>query len=199
VAALLAPDLVHEDHRRLGHETLRGPAAYIEFLKTLVDLAPDARLHVHHIEDCGRRALAIASVRGTWEGGAFENTLVVVGEADAEGRTRRLDAYDLEQLDEARARLQAPAASAPDPLAALVKPNAASAAMDRVEATFEARDWAAVRALAAAGARFEDRRRHALLSGTSIGGGLLEAQSGLGHFQRRSSPRPGTRVSQRVL
>jgi ketosteroid isomerase-like protein len=65
-----------------------------------------------------------------------------------------------------RARYDALIASAPrDPLAALIQPNAASAAMDRLQAAFEAHDWAAVRALAAEGARFEDRRRHALVSG----------------------------------
>jgi class 3 adenylate cyclase len=165
VAALLAPDFVHEDHRRLGHETLRGPAAYVAFLRALVDLAPDARLGASHIENHGRRLLTIATVRGTWEGGAFENTLVVVGEVDARERLRRLDAYDLEQLDEARARLQAPASAPRDPLAALVRPNAASAHMEGVHASFEARDWEALRRLAAEGARFEDRRGHALVWG----------------------------------
>jgi class 3 adenylate cyclase/ketosteroid isomerase-like protein len=204
VAALLAPDLVHEDHRRLGHETRRGAGAYIEFLQTLVDLAPDARLHVHHIEDCGRRALAIATVRGTWEGGAFENTLVVVGEPDAQERIRRLDAYDLEQLDEARARLQAPAASAlPDPLAALIKPNAASAVMDRAHARLEARDWAAVRALNAEGARFEDRRGHALVSGdvdwfVDYCRGVLDVSHGV--YQRKVVATAGDHIClERVL
>src|SRR5262249_41021152 len=39
-----------------------------------------------------------------------------------------------------------------------------TAARDRVEAAFEARDWAAMRALCAADVTFEDRRRHVLVS-----------------------------------
>src|SRR5262249_54263050 len=52
-----------------------------------------------------------------------------------------------------------------DPLAALVRPNAASAAGDRLRAAVTARDWAAMRALCAPGAKFEDRGRRALASG----------------------------------
>jgi hypothetical protein len=39
--------------------------------------------------------------------------------------------------------------------------------MDRVQAAFAARDWAAMRAACANGARMEDRRRHALISGNA--------------------------------
>src|SRR5262249_3324318 len=49
--------------------------------------------------------------------------------------------------------------------AALVRPNAASAAGDRWFAAFAERDWAAMRALCAPDATFEDRRRFALVSG----------------------------------
>ncbi len=162
----LAPGLVVEDHRRLGWETLRGPAEYIRSIRVLAELAPDSKLRVDHAEESDRGSLGIVTLVGTREGGAFEMTRVVVAEFDAQRRVRRFDFYDLDQLGAARARYEAIRASAPrDPLAALARPNAASAAMRRVHAADEARDWAAVRALCAPDARIDDRRRHALLSG----------------------------------
>jgi len=42
--ALFSPDLVVQDHRPLGWETMHGPGIYLESLRSLVDLAPDVRL-----------------------------------------------------------------------------------------------------------------------------------------------------------
>jgi ketosteroid isomerase-like protein len=165
VASLLAPDFLIDDHRLLGWGTLHGPA-FVDLLKALVELAPDARLRFDHLEDSRRGAFGISMLAGTREGGAFEDRRVVVSELDAEGKVRRLEFYDLDRLDEARTRFEALFANAPhDPLAALVKPNAATAALGRLQAAFDARDWAALRAVAAEGARFEDRRRHARVAG----------------------------------
>jgi hypothetical protein len=167
LAAQLAPDLVVTDHRVLGWETLHGPAAYVATLRSLVDLAPDARLRTDHVRTSRRGRLVVATWLGTREGGAFEAPRVVVSDLDAAGRIRRFDFYDLEQLDAAWARFESiPAEGARDPLAALARPNAATAAIDRVQAAFEARDWAALRAVYTEEARFEDRRRQALVSGT---------------------------------
>src|SRR5262249_59954640 len=78
------------------------------------------------------------------------------------GRARRFDQYDIDQMDEAWARVEAIAASGSDcPLAALVRPNAATAAVERVEEAFEARDWAAFVAACAPHATIDDRRRRA--------------------------------------
>jgi class 3 adenylate cyclase len=166
VAARLAPDLVVEDHQRLGWETQHGPAVYIRSIQGLAELAPDARWRADHAEESERGALGIGAVVGSREGGAFEMPRVVVAEFDAQRRVRRFDLHDLDQLAAARARFEAiQADGARDPLAALAKPNAATAAMDRLQAAFAARDWAAVRALSTPQARIEDRRRHALVSG----------------------------------
>ncbi len=206
VAALLAPDFVIEDHRLLGWGTLHGPAAYIESLQALVELAPDAKLRFDHREDSGRGALGITMLWGTREGGAFEDRRVVITELDARGKLHRLDIYDLEQLAEARARFDALAASAQrDPLAALIQPNAASATLDRLQAAFDAHDSAAMRALAAEGARFEDRRRHALVSGDvdwwlADLRQVAEAEVGDVHYQRTLFATAGDRVClERVL
>jgi ketosteroid isomerase-like protein len=103
---------------------------------------------------------------GSRDGGPFEIPAVGVWVLDSGGRIQRVDTYNLEQLDAARARFDAiGAGAARDPLAALVRPNAASAAVDRWHAAFAARDWAAVRAVCAPDAKFDDRRRLALVSG----------------------------------
>ncbi len=160
VAARLAPDLVVEDHRLLGWETLRGPAAYLDSLRALVELAPDARLRADHLEQSDRAALAIVTLLGTREGGAFETPRVVVAEFDARDRVRLFDFYDLDRLDLARARF---AELASDPLR--IPPNAAVQVRARVDQAWEAGDWAALRALASDGFVFDDRRRRTQLSG----------------------------------
>ena len=165
MAALRAPDFVVHDHSPLGWGTLDGPA-YTESVKAAVALAPDFRIRTEHLWLSGRGALGIHVVRGTYEGGAFEQPRITVSEIDAQGRERRRDIYTFDQLAEARARFEAIGASAArDPLAALARPNAATAAMDRVQAAFEARDWAAMRAVYATDAKVEDRRHLALASG----------------------------------
>src|SRR5207249_5308881 len=102
-------------------------------------------IRTEHLRLSGRGALGIHLVVGTYEGGAFEQPRITVSEIDAQGRERRRDIYTFDQLAEARARFEAIGASAArDPLTALARPNAATAAMDRVQAAFEARDWAAM-------------------------------------------------------
>jgi ketosteroid isomerase-like protein len=165
MASTLAPDFVVHDHSPLGWGTLDRPA-YVESLKALAALAPDSRMRTDHLWLSARGALGIHVVFGTHEGGAYEQPRVTVSEVDAEGRARRRDIYTLDQLGEARARFEALGASAAsDPLAALARPNAATAAMGRVQAAFEARDWAAMRAVFTADAKIEDRRRHVSFSG----------------------------------
>src|SRR5262249_36428002 len=167
LAALCTPEFVVEDHSPLGWGTLDRPA-YLESLKALFALTRASRVRPDHLWLCDRGMLGVHVVLGTHEGGAFEQPRVTVSEIDAQGRERRRDIYTPDQLDEARARFDAIGASneavARDPLAALAKPNAATVVWDRVEAAFEARDWAALRAVCVADATFEDRRRHALVS-----------------------------------
>jgi len=104
LATRLAPDLVVHDHRVLGWETLRGPAAYLDALRALVDLAPDVRLRIDHFEMAGHGAIYVPVWCGTHDGGGFETPSVIVAELDDRGRIRRFDQYDLEHVAEARAR-----------------------------------------------------------------------------------------------
>ncbi|MBI3768725.1 MAG: nuclear transport factor 2 family protein [Deltaproteobacteria bacterium] len=164
--ALCAPTLVADDHRLVGWGTLRGPAAWVQALRALVDLASDARYHLDHVRLSDRGWLAEGAMRGTRDGGMFEIPSIAVGELDELGKQLRGDLYELDQFDQARARFDAIGASTTrDPLAAFAKPNAATAAMDRLQAAFDARDWPGVRAACTPDAWFEDRRRQALVSG----------------------------------
>jgi class 3 adenylate cyclase len=204
LAALLAPDLIVNDHRPLGWETLHGPAEYVHALESLVDLAPDVELRVDHLTMAGGCAIYFTTWRGTRDGGAFESPSVIVADLDEMGRIRRFDQFDLDQLAEARKLFDetgsttgfppyqggdGPALSSaegegskgqaerppPGPLlgkeggplalVALAPQTPATIAADRVHAAFAARDWAAMRATCRPDAKFEDRRRHVLLSG----------------------------------
>jgi ketosteroid isomerase-like protein len=160
LAAFCAPELVVNDHRLLGWEPLRGATAYIESVKALFDLAPDARLRLDHIIPSEQGELVVSSWLGTREGGAFELPRVVVIEYDRLRRMSRLDGYDPEQLDAARARF---AELRPDPTR--IPPNAATRASDRFAEVLVARDWNALRAHVGDEFRYEDRTRWALVSG----------------------------------
>src|SRR5262249_53825323 len=110
--------------------------------------------------------------------GPSETESLCVAEKDEHGRYVALVTFDPHDLDAAYAELDRRYAAsgtaangkgratdgAHDALAALAKPNAATVARDRLEAAFEARDWAALRALFVADAKHEDRRRHVLVS-----------------------------------
>ncbi|MCI0346656.1 MAG: hypothetical protein L0221_14630, partial [Chloroflexi bacterium] len=178
LASVFAPDFVMADHRLLGLLPSSG-TEYVASVRALVDLKPDTRFRVDHalaLDD--RRSLTVMGWVGGEQDGTFEIRAVAVTEHALDGTRRRQHFYDLDQLDEAWARFHAlgeggrtegaPREGRPDaardPLAALAKPNTAAAARDRAEAAFEARDWAAFRALYVAEAKIEDRRRHVLVS-----------------------------------
>src|SRR5207249_1897924 len=129
LASVFDPDLVLEDHRPIGWGTLHSRDEYLAMIRALVDLAPDLSLRLEHVlalDD--RRTLGVGRAAGSWEGGPFEMPFVAVVMLGPDGRIQRFHQYDLEQLDAARARFEAiRVGAASDPLAALARPNAASA------------------------------------------------------------------------
>ena len=98
---LLAPEIVVHDHRVLGWEPLRGPAAYVEAIRSLVDLAPDTALRIDHVRMTPHAALGVTTWTGTRDGGPFETPSITVFQLDPRGRPRRFDQYDLHDADEA--------------------------------------------------------------------------------------------------
>ena len=126
VAEPLAAGFELHDHRTLGWGLVSGPG-FVELLRSLVELSPDVRYRVFHFLGGKQRSLTIGGMSGTRDGGAFEINRVVVRALDASGRVVRADHYDLDQLDEARARFEA---LRPDPLR--IPPNAATRASARL-------------------------------------------------------------------
>ena len=102
----MAPDLVVADHKSLGFGTLHGRAAYIAWVRAMVDLAPDAHLRVQHLRSCERARLVVTNFQGTYEGGAFERPRTAVAELDRSGCVSRFDFYDDDQIDLALARFE---------------------------------------------------------------------------------------------
>ncbi|HXJ34498.1 MAG TPA: nuclear transport factor 2 family protein [Candidatus Eisenbacteria bacterium] len=163
----LPDDFVFHDHRRTGPGRLEGRDAYLAWLAALFAESSDAIIEPFYYVATGEHGfVAVGHTFGTLaEGGAFEFVWAQVG-FNRDGRPVAAELFEVEDLDRARARFEELGASpARDPLAALARPNAANATMDRVQAAYEARDWAAMRALFAPDAKIEDRRRHVLLSG----------------------------------
>jgi ketosteroid isomerase-like protein len=154
LAARCAPDIVVHDRRLLGWHTLHGPDAYVEALRQLVDLAPDTKLRIDHTDICAAGYLVVTVWEGSHHGGAYEAPSLMVAELDDAGRIRRFDQYDLDRLEEARARF---AELRSDPLR--IPPNAVTRAMDRAAERIEACDWDGLKDLFSASFRFEDRRR----------------------------------------
>ncbi|RIK95834.1 MAG: hypothetical protein DCC71_22980, partial [Proteobacteria bacterium] len=162
LAACCAPDLVVADHRRLGWAPLRGPEAYVNALRALVELASDTAMRLDHVETAERGFLVRTAWIGTREGGLFEEPSWIAGELDDAGRIRRIDQHDVAQEDEARRRFAAIAAT-DDPLR--IPPNAAVRAMERFLERREADDRDGVRALCAPDCVWDDRRPATRLSG----------------------------------
>jgi ketosteroid isomerase-like protein/tetratricopeptide (TPR) repeat protein len=106
-ASVFAPDLVFEDHRPLGWGTLRSPGDFVTYVRTLADLAPDVVPRFDHVLELDdQRGMAMMRWVGSRDGGAFEIPVLGVVSFDPEGRIQRLDVYNPDQLDEARARFE---------------------------------------------------------------------------------------------
>jgi ketosteroid isomerase-like protein len=141
--------------------TLRGPAAWAEALRKLLELAPDTGLRVDHARMSARAVLFQGAWVGTRDGGQFEIPVTAVIELDEAGRQLRLDTYDDTHLDDALARFDAIAASATPPEQHFA--NTAARVSAAIFDSYIARDWQRFESLFAAGFRYLDRRRIAQL------------------------------------
>src|SRR5262249_13012486 len=178
---------------------VEGGDSYLESIAALWRLAPDMHIDARFELACERHGVvwALKGIGTLPEGGTFERPIVMVLIV-AGGRITRVEVFEPEDVDAALARCVGLRPSATrDPLAVLAKPNAATVARDRVEAAFEARAWAALRALCVADAKHEDRRRHVLVS-YDVDGWIADrqrwAQAGV-HQERRLVRTVGDRVA----
>ncbi|MEO8602346.1 MAG: nuclear transport factor 2 family protein [bacterium] len=198
VAACFAPGFVGDDHRLVGWGTLHGAAAFVEVLRAMVELAPDAHTRPDHVRASQRGAIAEIVWVGTRDGGAFESPFVYVLELDAQGRGLRLDLYDPHHVERARARLaEIEAGPAHDARQAFATPTTATVGMERSWALFDAGDWDACRAACGPGFRWEDRRPLFRLSGDielMIASARERLASGARHQRRAIVGTAGDRV-----
>jgi hypothetical protein len=156
LGTMFSPNFVYRDHRLLGWgDAGRDGNEMLAIRQTLSELAPDARYHKHHIQICARGVLSRITLSGTRDGGAFENPFISVIEVDERSNIVSNDTYDVEDLDRAFARfaeLSEPVAPE-SPFA-----NDATRLIDRFEAAWDARDWAAIESSLSQDMRQSDRR-----------------------------------------
>jgi ketosteroid isomerase-like protein len=186
--ARCAPDLSDHDHRRVAvFGTTHGATAWIENFRELLRLAPDTRARFEHARVAPRGALWQLRFLGEREGSAYEMPMVGTAELDDEGRIVRVDSYDPEQLEQARARFEEILGRAD---AAAFFENAASRSNLKVSRSWAARDWEGVLAALSPALRFEDRRR------------MLRCEGGYDEFvaqYRLLFDQPGSRWTEPLL
>jgi ketosteroid isomerase-like protein/tetratricopeptide (TPR) repeat protein len=157
LAACCAPGFVYSDHRVLGFgEILDDPQKWAHSQRVLVELAPDADTRVDHIRFSSRGALRQLTQLGTRDGGAFATSFLSVLSVDPRGRVERMDVYDLDRYDEARAHFDALTTDAPSSSAFA---NAATRFNERFLRYWDARDWDAIRAMHRPTCEVDDRRQ----------------------------------------
>ena len=100
-----SPAFVGHDHRLVSWGFLEGAAPWVDTLKLVVDFAPHSATRIEHPESCPHGLLFVGSWLGTRDGGAFDSAYILVFAFDEGGRPERVDVYDPDKLEQARARL----------------------------------------------------------------------------------------------
>jgi class 3 adenylate cyclase/ketosteroid isomerase-like protein len=153
--ACFTVDATTEDHRRLGLGAFPVDG-WIDSLRAFAELAPDVSLEPLRILAWSERGrVSVLRVRGTREGGSFENVFVGVA-VFRDGRIHRYEFFDLADAELALTRFAEPA-GAPQ--------NAATQTARRMFDALARQDWAEVEGMLADGLVFEDRRPNVLLTG----------------------------------
>ncbi len=99
----LAEDFFYEDHRKGLQSTTRGKREYLEHTRVIADLG----LERYELEVLETRGDHTALYRQTWKVGGFEVVILLVGRVDAGGKAVAAMTFDEEDLDAARAELEA--------------------------------------------------------------------------------------------
>ena len=153
---LLPPDFVYIDHRLGRAKRIEGAHEYQRWIASLLEVSPDAIMEPLYILEADERGtLSVSHAFCTSnDGGTFENVSALLS---TPGST---ELFDLHDLDRARARF---AELRADPLR--IPPNAAFRLFLALRTIVPARDWAALRALAAPDFAFDDRQRRSQVRG----------------------------------
>jgi len=142
-AAAFAPGLEWMDHRTAGSGPLHGASEVTRSISTLLELSADfihlagdilgsspGTLLVHHAN--------FGTVRAS--GGAFERHHLMLWSFGDDGLLARIEQFDADQEDEALARFDALTSAPSRPVRRRVRPNAATANAERLDAAVAARD-----------------------------------------------------------
>ena len=154
-ATLFAPDCTFVDGLTMGW----GPInieTFIDYMRSTVELAPDARMWNDHVRRRGNVHLSVGRTWGRHAGGAFEIAYLTVGVTDADDQLRHVETYDATDATKALARFEELAADAQ-------AGNVAWHAAQRLMGEFERRDWPGVLGLLDPAFVYNDLRRGARL------------------------------------
>src|SRR5262249_2822419 len=124
--ATLHPEYVYWDRRRSGPGRLEADA-YLDWIRSLFEVSPNASIApLYYVAIASHGSVCVAQTSGTdAEGGEFSSPFVQLM-LFRDGRPFRTELFELDDLDEARARFEA--LRPRNPLE--IPPNAATRASD---------------------------------------------------------------------
>jgi tetratricopeptide (TPR) repeat protein len=96
-AALHAPDSTIADHRIAGWGDIDRDT-FVDYQRSVVELAPDAHLWIDHTRSHGDVAISIGRAFGTQNGGPWEIAFATVGVAGPDGASQHFESYELSDL-----------------------------------------------------------------------------------------------------
>jgi class 3 adenylate cyclase/tetratricopeptide (TPR) repeat protein len=105
IIELVASDAAIDDHRPVSLISVQGRDEMLASWQRLCAVTPDVRLSTVHVEVRGPGALIVHRWDASRDGAEFEADRIVVETLDEDDRVTRLEIYDQEDLDAARARL----------------------------------------------------------------------------------------------
>ena len=150
---MFAPECTFADYRTAGWGDVT-PAQFVDYQRSIGDLAPDARIWIDHSRSDGNVHLSTGHVSGTQAGGAWEIAYVTVGLTGPDGRSTHVENYELTDLAIAHARFDELVAAENEPFA-----NAAWRAAAAQARAVNTHNWETFAATLASGNAIDDRRR----------------------------------------
>jgi hypothetical protein len=102
-ASVLTEDCTISDFRTAGWG-LVDREVFVDYQRSVVDLADDAHLWVDHARERGNVGISTGRALGTRDGGSWEIAFVTVGVTNDDGRTQHFETYELGDMAVAIAR-----------------------------------------------------------------------------------------------
>jgi hypothetical protein len=152
-ASAFAETCTIADHRTAGWGLI-DRAAFVDYQRSVVDLAEDAHLRVDHLRSLGNVSISTGRAFGTRAGGEWEIAFVTVGVAGPDGRATHLESYELGDMAVAVTRFhELVAIDNAEPFA-----NAAWRVAEAQARAVNTQDWPALAATLAPHHQHDERR-----------------------------------------